>query len=87
MSDRNVSGRNTATAEIVAAMKHVVELVGDEHVALGSDYDGGTEVAFDTAQLRSLTQQMLDDGLPEASIRKILGENAIRVFERTLPRR
>jgi microsomal dipeptidase-like Zn-dependent dipeptidase len=74
-------------AEIVAAMKHVVALVGDDHVALGSDYDGGTEVAFDTAQLRSLTQQMLDDGLPEQSIRKILGENAIRVLRQTLPRR
>jgi microsomal dipeptidase-like Zn-dependent dipeptidase len=74
-------------AAVVAAMKHVIDLVGDEHVALGSDYDGGTEVAFDTSQLRALTQQMLDDGLPEASIRKILGENAIRVLRRTLPRR
>jgi microsomal dipeptidase-like Zn-dependent dipeptidase len=74
-------------AAVVAAMKHVIELVGDDHVALGSDYDGGTEVAFDTSQLRALTQQMLDDGLPEASIRKILGENAIRVLRRTLPRR
>jgi membrane dipeptidase len=72
---------------IVAAMKHVIELAGDDHVALGSDYDGGTEVAFDTGQLRALTQQMLDDGVPEASIRKILGENAIRVLRRTLPRR
>ncbi len=77
----------TNPTEIVAAMKHVIELVGDEHVALGSDYDGGTEVAFDTSQLRALTQQMLDDGLSEESIRKILGENAIRVLRHTLPRR
>jgi membrane dipeptidase len=77
----------TDPTEIVAAMKHVIELVGDEHVALGSDYDGGTEVAFDTSQLRALTQQMLDDGLSEESIRKIAGENAIRVLRRTLPRR
>ena len=77
----------TNPTEIVAAMKHVIELVGDEHVALGSDYDGGTEVAFDTSQLRALTQQMLDDGLSEESIRKVLGENAIRVLRHTLPRR
>jgi microsomal dipeptidase-like Zn-dependent dipeptidase len=77
----------TNPTEIVAAMKHVIELVGDEHVALGSDYDGGTEVAFDTSQLRALTQQMLDDGLSEESIRKITGENAIRVLRLTLPRR
>jgi len=73
--------------ETVAAMKHVIGLVGDEHVALGSDYDGGTVVGFDTSQLRALTQQMLDDGLSEASIRRIVGENAIRVLRRTLPRR
>jgi microsomal dipeptidase-like Zn-dependent dipeptidase len=77
----------TNPTKIVAAMKHVIELVGDEHVALGSDYDGGTEVAFDTSQLRALTQQMLDDGLSEESIRKITGENAIRVLRLTLPRR
>ena len=77
----------TNPTEIVAAMKHVIELVGDEHVALGSDFDGGTEVAFDTSQLRALTQQMLDDGLSEESIRKVLGENAIRVLRHTLPRR
>jgi membrane dipeptidase len=77
----------TEPTEIVAAMKHVIELVGDEHVALGSDYDGGTAVAFDTSQLRSLTQQMLDDGLSEETIRKIAGENAIRVLRQTLPRR
>jgi membrane dipeptidase len=76
----------TDPTQIVAAMKHVIELVGDEHVALGSDYDGGTVVAFDTSQLRALTQQMLDDGLPEESIRKILGENAIRVLRLSLPR-
>jgi microsomal dipeptidase-like Zn-dependent dipeptidase len=44
-------------------------------------------VAFDTSRLRSLTQQMLDDGLPEESIRKILGANAVRLLRATLPPR
>ena len=73
--------------DVVNAMRHVISLVGDDFVALGSDYDGGTKVAFDTSRLRSLTQQMLDDGLSEASIRKILGANALRVLRQTLPRR
>jgi len=73
--------------DVVAAMRHVIALVGDDFVALGSDYDGGTKVAFDTSQLRSLTQQMLDDGISEGSIRKILGANALRVLRRTLPTR
>jgi microsomal dipeptidase-like Zn-dependent dipeptidase len=74
-------------ADVVAAIRHVVELVGDDHVALGSDYDGAVSVSFDTSQLPALTQQMLDDGLSEDSIRKILGANAVRVLRQTLPRR
>jgi membrane dipeptidase len=73
--------------DVVAAMRHVIELVGDDFVALGSDYDGATKVAFDASQLRALTQQMLDDGLSADSIRKILGANALRVLRQTLPRR
>ena len=73
--------------QVVAAMKHVVSLVGDDHVGLGSDYDGATTVGFDTSQLAALTQQMLDDGLSEESIRKILGGNVVRVLRAVLPER
>jgi microsomal dipeptidase-like Zn-dependent dipeptidase len=64
----------------------VVDLVGDDHVALGSDYDGATTVGFDTSRLPALTQALYDADLPEESIRKILGGNALRVLEATLPR-
>jgi microsomal dipeptidase-like Zn-dependent dipeptidase len=82
--DLAVCGKNPR--DVVAAIRHVVDLVGDDHAALGSDYDGATSVGFDTSELPALTQQMLDDGLPEDSVRKILGANAIRVLRRTLPR-
>jgi membrane dipeptidase len=77
----------TDTRDIVAAIRYVVDLVGDDHVALGSDYDGATTVGFDTSQLRALTQEMLEAGLPEDSIHKILGGNALRVLRQTLPAR
>ncbi len=77
----------TAPRDIVAAMQHVIGLVGDDHVALGSDYDGGTTVAFDTSGLPVLTQAMLDAGLPDASIEKILGGNIVRVMRAVLPGR
>ncbi|HEY8156627.1 MAG TPA: membrane dipeptidase [Myxococcota bacterium] len=73
--------------QVVAAMRHVVSLVGDDHVGLGSDYDGATTVGFDTSQLAALTQQLLEDGFPEASIRKILGGNVVRVLREVLPER
>ncbi len=77
----------TAPRDVVAAMQHVIGLVGDDHVALGSDYDGATTVAFDTSQLPVLTQAMLDAGLAEASIKKILGDNIVRVMRELLPQR
>jgi membrane dipeptidase len=70
---------------IVAAMQHVIALVGDDHVALGSDYDGGTTVAFDISGLRVLTQAMLDAGLEPESVRKVLGGNVIRALREGLP--
>jgi len=70
---------------VTAAMRYVIDLVGDDHVGLGSDYDGATTVGFDTSQLAALTQQMLNDGFSDATIRKILGENVLRVLRQTLP--
>ncbi|MCG8588316.1 MAG: membrane dipeptidase [Proteobacteria bacterium] len=75
----------TELSHIVAAIRHVVDLVGDEHVALGSDYDGATTVGFDTSRLPALTQALLDAGLAPSSVRKILGENVLRVLRQVLP--
>ena len=63
------------------AMKHVRDLVGIAHVALGSDYDGATTVRFDTSQLVQLTQALLDEGFTEPEIRSVMGGNALRVIQ------
>ena len=62
------------------AMKHVRDLVGIQHVALGSDYDGATTVRFDTSQLTQVTQALLDEGFTAQEIRAVMGENALRVI-------
>jgi microsomal dipeptidase-like Zn-dependent dipeptidase len=76
----------TEPRHVVDTIRYVVDLVGDDHVALGSDYDGATTVGFDTSRLPALTQALIDAKLPEESIRKILGGNVLRVLEATLPR-
>jgi membrane dipeptidase len=63
-----------------AAMKHVRDLVGIQHVALGSDYDGATTVRFDTSQLVQVTQALLDEGFTPDDIRAVMGGNALRVI-------
>ena len=62
------------------AMKHVRDLVGIDHVALGSDYDGATTVRFDTSEVVQVTQALLDEGFTEDEVRKAMGLNALRVI-------
>ncbi|MEN7344081.1 MAG: dipeptidase [Pseudomonadota bacterium] len=71
---------------VAEAIVHVRDVAGIEHVALGSDYDGSVAVAFDTADLALITQALLDAGLSEADIRKVMGDNLLRVLASTLPR-
>jgi microsomal dipeptidase-like Zn-dependent dipeptidase len=75
----------TSPNDIARAIRYTVDLVGDEHVALGSDYDGGTTVGFDTSRIAAVTQAMLHEGVARESIPKILGSNAERVLAATLP--
>lgn len=71
---------DTSPAAIARAMKHVRDLVGIEHVALGSDYDGSVEVRFDTSGLVHVTQALMDAGFTEDEIRAAMGGNALRVI-------
>ena len=71
-----------ATAE---AMRHVADLVGTEHVALGSDYDGTVSVPFDATGLPLLTEALLNEGFAPGEIEQIMGGNVRRVLHRTLP--
>lgn len=71
---------DTSPRAAAKAMKHVRDLVGIEHVALGSDYDGATTVRFDTSQLVQVTQALMDEGFTAQEIRAVMGENALRVI-------
>lgn len=71
---------DTSPAAVARAMKHVRDLVGVEHVALGSDYDGAVTVRFDTSGLVHVTQALMEAGFSEAEIRAVMGVNALRVL-------
>lgn len=66
------------------AMRHVALVAGVQQVALGSDFDGATEVPFDASQLVQMTQALLAEGFSESEIRGIMGENAIRFLRASL---
>ncbi|MFT5208633.1 MAG: membrane dipeptidase [Flavobacterium sp.] len=70
---------------VVNSIRYAIDLLGVDHVALGSDYDGTTEVQFDTSELAILTQTMLDSRFTKSEIRKVMGENVMYFFLEQLP--
>lgn len=78
-------GRRSA---IVDHLAHIVDLVGEDYAAIGTDYDGAIIPPADLADVTHhpmLVQDMLDRGWSEARIRKILGTNYLRVVEAIRP--
>lgn len=71
---------DTSAESFAKAVKHVRDLVGIDHVALGSDFDGAVTTRFDTSQLASVTQALVDIGLNDAEIRAVMGGNALRLL-------
>jgi membrane dipeptidase len=68
---------------IIDHIDHAVKLVGADHVGLGSDFDGATmpEGMDDCSHLPQITEALMRKGYSDADIRKILGENLLRVME------
>lgn len=66
---------------IARSIRHVRDLVGIEHVALGSDFDGAVTTRFDTSQIVQVTQALLDIGFTEAEIRAVMGGNTLRILK------
>lgn len=72
-----------SVADWVAVVDRAIQLVGEDHVALGTDFDGGPTLPKDMRDVRDLpmiTDAMLQRGYSEERIRKFLGGNILRVF-------
>jgi membrane dipeptidase len=79
-----VCGRDARA--VARAIRYAVQVVGIEHVGLGSDFDGSVTVPFDAAHLSELTGALLQEGFSAAEIRAVMGDNALRFFSETLPK-
>ena len=74
-------------AGIAATIKAAVDLLGEDAVSLGSDFDGSIATTLDTSELAAITQALMDAGLTEGQIRKVMGENMMRVLRARLSQR
>ena len=71
-------------SDVVDHIDHVVELIGVDHVGLGSDFDGvGDSLPYglkDVSAYPNLIYQLLNRGYSEADIEKICSGNLLRVW-------
>ena len=68
---------------VLAHVDHLVRVMGADHVALGSDFDGFSQTVAgleDVSRLPALTAGLLARGYAPDDVRKILGGNVLRVF-------
>jgi membrane dipeptidase len=73
----------TTLDQYVDHVIHLIELGGEEHVGIGSDFDGIHETLRgfeDVARFPDLTDALLARGVDKAGVRLILGENFLRAL-------
>ena len=75
---------NIEPAGIAEMIVTGIEVVGEDHISLGSDFDGSVQTAFDTSELAALTQALMDKGLSAEQISKVMGGNMVRVLKARL---
>ncbi len=70
-------------SKLIDHIDHIVKVAGIDHVGIGADFDGANDMpegAKDVSMLPNITYELLKRGYSERDIRKILGENLLRVF-------
>ena len=83
MFEQAVCGTDaTATAK---AIKYTSDLIGVDHVALGSDFDGSVTTPFDITGLPLIVEELLKLDFSEKEIKMIMGENVKLFLLNNLP--
>jgi microsomal dipeptidase-like Zn-dependent dipeptidase len=78
-----VCGRDAAA--IARAIKYTADLIGVEHVALGSDFDGAVATPFDASGMVEITAALLAAGFTPDQIGKVMGGNVMIFLMNNLP--
>jgi membrane dipeptidase len=69
---------------VLRHIDHAVQTIGADHVGVGSDFDGVSGMVpvgmEDVSKYPALVQGLIDKGYSDTDIRKIMGENLLRVM-------
>jgi membrane dipeptidase len=75
----------TDARAIARAIRYTANLVGVDHVALGSDNDGAVTAPFDISGVAEITDALLQEGFTDEEVGKVMGGNALRLLVENLP--
>ena len=81
--DRDFPRELATVSDAVDHIDHIVDLIGIDHVGIGTDFDGGGGLAdcFDVSQMGNITLELVRRGYSATEIKKIWGGNFTRVFK------
>jgi len=71
-------------AHLIDTIRFAVDLLGADHVALGSDLDGALRAFLDVSRTPLITQGLLDAGMTRHEVAAVMGGNALRVLRSVL---
>lgn len=72
-------------AAIARAIRHATDVAGFDHVGLGSDFDGAVSQPIDASGMVQVTDALLEIGLRDDQVTRVMGGNALRVLADGLP--
>ena len=78
----NKEEEKASLSDAIRHINHIVDLIGIDHVGIGSDFDGDGELigCSATNELINITVRLLEEGYTEEDMRKIWGGNLLRVM-------
>lgn len=78
------TGSNASIADAIEHINHAVNVMGIEHVGIGTDFDGdgGVPGLAHAGELINLTRALLRERYSEADLRLLWGENFLRVMHK-----
>jgi len=81
--DRDFPREMATVSDAVDHIDHIVELIGIDHVGIGTDFDGGggLEDCYDVSQMGNITLELVRRGYSAGEIKKIWSGNLTRVFK------
>jgi len=80
--DKRYPKKYATVSDFIDHIDHVVDLIGIDHVGIGSDFDGGGRLdgCMDVSQMGNITLELVRRGYSKNKIGKIWSGNFLRVF-------